>query len=267
MWQELRDELHPLGVEVVTVSLELSGPEASRPFIEAARPEHPSLLDPTHRLDALFGVVNIPNVIWIDEQGTIVRPAEPGWPGPTVLPESMRRLIAERAQKAAEQAAERPGASDAPARPNVMKAIQGGQDRAAYPDAIRDWAAHGASSRFAMTPEQAIASSRPRPRESSQAAAHFELANHFWRNGERDAAIPHFNACHRLQPDNWTYKRQAWSLVGNERAGGGELGRFNQVPVAGEEADWPFVSNFDADVAQLQPGEYYPNTMDVSPAG
>ena len=73
------------GLEVVTASLELSGPEASRRYIEAAhpsgRPTHPSLLDPTHQLDALFGVVNIPNVIWIDESGIIVRPPEPGWPG------------------------------------------------------------------------------------------------------------------------------------------------------------------------------------------
>jgi hypothetical protein len=65
---------------VVTVSLELSGPDISRPCIEAAGPEHPSLLDPAHRMDALFGVVNIPSVVWIDEQGVIVRPPEPGWP-------------------------------------------------------------------------------------------------------------------------------------------------------------------------------------------
>jgi hypothetical protein len=77
----LRTELHPKGLEIVTVSLELSGPEASRPYIEAAHPEHPSLLDPTHQVDSLFGVVNIPNVVWIDEAGMIVRPAEPGWPG------------------------------------------------------------------------------------------------------------------------------------------------------------------------------------------
>ena len=37
-----------------------------------------------HQMDALFGVVNIPNIVWIDEAGTIVRPAEPGWsPGDT----------------------------------------------------------------------------------------------------------------------------------------------------------------------------------------
>jgi len=257
VWQALRTEIHPLGVEIVTVSLELSGPEASRPFIEAAQPEHPSLLDPTHQMDALFGVVNIPNVIWIDENGVIVRPAEPGWPGETIYPESMRQMLAERARAAAEA----PQADDAPPRPNLMKLLSGGQDREAYPDAIRDWAHNGASSRFAMSPDQVVAASQPRGVEGSRAAAHFELANHFWRSGERDAAIRHFNESHRLQPDNWTYKRQAWSLVGNERVGGGDFGRFSQVPVPGEEADWPFDSNFDADVAKLVPGQYYPNTM------
>jgi len=257
VWQALRTELRPLGVEIVTVSLELSGPEASRPFIEAARPEHPSLLDPTHQMDALFGVVNIPNVVWIDEDGVIVRPAEPGWPGETVYPESMRQMLAERAQAAAKAAQ----SADAPPRPNLMALLSGGQDREAYPDAIRDWARHGAASRYAMTPEEVVAASQPRGAEGSEAAAHFELANHLWRAGEREAAIRHFNECHRLQPDNWTYKRQAWSLVGNERVGGGDFGRFSQVPLPGEEADWPFASNFDADIAKLQPGQYYPNTM------
>ncbi|NKB42470.1 MAG: TlpA family protein disulfide reductase, partial [Ilumatobacter sp.] len=55
------------------MSLELSGPGASRALIEAALPEHPALLDPTHQMSALFGVVNIPNVIWVDEAGMIVR--------------------------------------------------------------------------------------------------------------------------------------------------------------------------------------------------
>ena len=139
--------------------------------------------------------------------------------------------------------------------------LQGGQDRDAYPDAIRDWAQHGTQSRYAMTPGEVIAASQPRGIDTSRAAAHFELANHLWRIGNRDAAIRHFNECHRLQPDNWTYKRQAWSLIGDEQAGGGELGRFNQVPLPGKESDWPFASHFNADVAALQPGQYYPNTM------
>jgi hypothetical protein len=240
---------------VVTASLELSGPDASQPFIEAAGAEHPSLLDPTHQLDALFGVVNIPSVVWIDERGVIVRPPEPGWPGPTQYPESFRKRMAERAEQA-----KRESTGDEPKRPNLMKLLQGGQDRSAYPDAIRDWARNGADSQYVMQPEQVIAASQPRPPEMSEAAAHFELANHFWRTGDRAAAIEHFNECHRLQPGNWTYKRQAWSLVGNERVGG-EVGRFTQNPLPGEEADWPFASSFDADVAQLEPGQYYPKTI------
>jgi len=242
---------------VVTVSLELSGPEASRPFIEAARPEHPSLLDPTHQLDRAFGVVNIPNVVWIDEQGTIVRPAEPGWPGPQEYPEAMRQMMIERAKRAAAAAA----TGEGPKPVDLQRLLQGGQDREAYPEALRDWARNGAASRFAMTPEQVVAASQPRSADASAGAAHFELAEHLWLAGDRDAAIRHFNEAHRLQPDNWTYKRQAWSLVGNERAGGGEFGRFTQAPLPGEEADWPFAGSFTADVAALEPGQYYPRTM------
>jgi hypothetical protein len=247
----LRAELHPAGVEIVTVSLERSGPEASRPFIEAARPEHPSLLDPTHQMDALFGVVNIPNVVWIDEQGTIVRPPEPGWPsGRQELPPALFDAVA--------GVGRAPHAPPPPAEAHNVLAT--GQDREAYPDAIRDWAAHGADSPYAMSPDEVVARSQPRPLTVSQAAAHFELANWLWRSGDRDRAVVHFRDSHQLQPDNWTYKRQAWSLAGQERVGG-EYGRFVQGPLKGEENTWPYESDFLSDVAVLDEGAYYPKTM------
>ena len=231
----------------------MSGPEASRPYIEAANPQHPSLLDPTHQMDALFGVVNIPNVVWIDEQGVIVRPAEPGWPGARQpLPGS---LLSSLPKVGRAPTAPRPPEGFAPA-----DQLGSGQDRARYPDAIRDWVANGSASEFALTPHEVIARSQPRPLAMSEGAAHFELANQLWRKGDRAGAIVHFNECHRLQPDNWTYKRQAWSVVSNERVGG-EFGRFVQGPLVGEEADWPFASDFRSDVAMLEEGEYYPATM------
>jgi hypothetical protein len=239
---------------VVTVSLETSGPEVSRPLIEAARPEHPSLLDPAHRLDALLGVVNIPNVTWIDEEGVIVRPPEPGWPGDgkSRLPASIGRSMPKLGR-----------ARNAPPPPEGAigaKGLQTGQVREAYADAIRDWAGQGAGSRHVLSPAEVVARSQPRPPEVSQAAAHFELADHLWRNGERDRAIVHFNACHRLQPDNWTYRRQAWSLVSRERVAG-QAGLFAQGPVEGEEGDWPFESDFRSSVSILGDGEYYPRTL------
>ena len=67
MWQALRSELHPLGLEVVTVALDTGGIDAARPWIERAKAEHPSLIDQAHVMDALFGIVNVPCGVWIDE--------------------------------------------------------------------------------------------------------------------------------------------------------------------------------------------------------
>ena len=246
----------PLGVEIVTVSLELSDPEASRPFIEAASPDHPSLLDPKHQLDSLFGVVNIPNIIWIDEDGVIVRPPEPGWPPGDDYPDWLTGFLEER-----NAAVERKALAIEDSDPELAARLRGGQDRDSYPDALRDWARNGADSEFAMTPDEVLAASQPRGMDMSEGAAHFELANHLWTTGDRSEAIGHFNEAHRLQPDNWTYKRQAWSLVGNENAGGGEMGRFNQGPLPGAEDDWPFVGNFMEESAATPAADYYPSTM------
>ena len=110
---------------------------------------------------------------------------------------------------------------------------------------------------YALDPDEVVARSRPRSRTMSQAAAHFELAEYLWRAGSRERAIAHFNACHRLQPGNWTYKWQAYSLVAAERVAG-TAARFTQGPLAGEESAWPFDSDFRSEVEALGEGEYYP---------
>lgn len=232
----------------------MSGPDASRELIEAASPEHPSLVDPTHRMDALFGVVNIPNVVWIDERGMIVRPPEPGWPGGrSSMPKEMFDAIPELGSS--------PTAPTVPeGGPGQWDVLGSGQDRGTYADAIRDWVATGPDSQYALTADEVVARSQPRSSSMSQGAAHFELANALWHEGEREAAIAHFNECHRLQPDNWTYKRQAWSLLGRERVGG-KYGQFVQAPVKGEEAAWPFASDFTSDVVNTPVGGYYPSTL------
>ncbi|MBC8293920.1 MAG: thioredoxin family protein [Proteobacteria bacterium] len=45
-----------------------------REFIERAAPSHPSVIDTEHLVAELYHVVNVPTMIWIDEQGRICRP-------------------------------------------------------------------------------------------------------------------------------------------------------------------------------------------------
>ena len=58
---------------VITVALDKS-PEDARPWIQAAKPTHPSLIDIRHLVADLYNMVNVPTVVWIDEGGRIVRP-------------------------------------------------------------------------------------------------------------------------------------------------------------------------------------------------
>jgi len=73
VWQALSEELGGAGLAVITVALDRS-PEDARPWIEAARPTHPSLIDTRHVLADLYNIVNVPTILWIDERGRIARP-------------------------------------------------------------------------------------------------------------------------------------------------------------------------------------------------
>ena len=58
---------------MITVAIDKSAEDA-RPWIEAAKPTHPSLIDTRHVLADLYNLVNVPTILWIDERGRIVRP-------------------------------------------------------------------------------------------------------------------------------------------------------------------------------------------------
>ena len=61
MWRALRDELHPQGVELITVGLDSLGAEGCRAALETAAPSHPALIDTHHQMASHFGIVNIPH--------------------------------------------------------------------------------------------------------------------------------------------------------------------------------------------------------------
>jgi hypothetical protein len=204
VWQALRAELHPLGLEVVTIALDVDA-EQARPFIEAAQPEHPSLIDQGHVVDELFGVVNVPNGVWIDENGIIVRPAEPAHPGPNPATESFRTIdVSTVPPDVAEM---------------LIEARKIRSDPHVYAPMLRDWAEQGSASRFALAPDEVLRRSRVRGEPQARAAAHFELGQHLRRTGDHPAAVLHWREAHRLDPDNWTYKRNAWNFEDPGRQG------------------------------------------------
>ncbi len=75
MWQAIHEELAPQGLAVITVAIDRSLDDP-RPFIESAGATHPSLVDVDHRVADLYNMVNVPTVLWIDEDGRIVRPQD-----------------------------------------------------------------------------------------------------------------------------------------------------------------------------------------------
>jgi hypothetical protein len=168
----------------------------ARPFVDAASPTHPSLVDTGHVTDAAFGFTNVPMAVWIDENGTIVRPAEQASiePSPFKAAEIPDGLPPEIHDRLVE-----------------VKAMPGEPE--AYRAAIVDWATHRSASRFALSPDEVVARSQPRSADHARAAACFELGEHLRRTVGAEAAHPWWREAHRLFPENWTYKRQAWTLV------------------------------------------------------
>ena len=110
-----------------------------------------------------------------------------------------------------------------------------------YLAALRDWVAHGEGSRYALSPEQVLARSRPRDAAHARAAACFEIGQHLQRRGHSEDAVRWFRAAHDLAPENWTYKRQAWSLADPL-----------QGPTERYESDWL------TEVRRLGAESYYP---------
>jgi hypothetical protein len=230
VWQAVREELHPLGLEIVTVALDVD-PEAARPFIDAAQPRHPSLIDSTHVVDELLGVVNVPNGVWIDEDGMIVRPAEPAQPGKNPMTDQLHSLDLSTLP------------DDVAAMLTEARKIRSEPDL--YMEMLRDWVANGADSRYALTPDEVVRRSGTRRDDEARAAAHFELGEYLHRNGDHPGAIVHWREAHRLHPENWTYKRQAWNF---------------EDPVRQGRTD-AYESSWYEDVVRLGAENYYPKLV------
>ena len=178
VWQALYEELKGHGFVVITVALDKSADDA-RPWIEAARPAHPSLIDTRHVLADLYNIVNVPTVLWIDAQGRIVRP------------------------------------NDVTFATDTFKHVTG-LESARPLAAIRAWA-RGETS--ALPTEDARRLQTLPSASDQQARAEFGLGQWLWERGQRDAAERHFVRAGELAPHDFTIRRGTMPMRGIDPMG------------------------------------------------
>jgi AhpC/TSA family len=184
VWQSLHASLQDRNFSVVTIALD--EPAAARPWIERAQPSFPCLIDRHHHVADLYNMVNVPQAIWLNEAGRIVRPPENAGSS-----DAFRQMDRTTMQMSPEHIAER------------------NRTKQGYVAAVRDWVLKGSASTFVY--DEAAVRSRLRLPDAAVAKAHanFRLAQWLLRNGRSKAAAEHFAEASRLHPESWAIWRQA----------------------------------------------------------
>ena len=147
-----------------------------------------------HTVSSVFQFINVPMGVWIDEQGRVVRPAEPAWTSTRTDTFGGKPL-----------------------------AIEG----EIYVAALRDWVANGDQSAYVLSDEEFAQRVKPRSPTEMEADASFKLAVWFQQAGNAPLAAKYFARAQQLNPDDWNYHRQEWSFTPQE-AGKKWLEKFKQ---------------------------------------
>jgi len=174
--------------------------EAARPWVAEAKPSFVTLIDQNHLLSSLYNMVNVPQAVWIDERGRVVRPTETGG-SLDILREfdfdagGFKPEAQERAQ--------------------VVKST--------YFDAVKDWAVNGSDSQFAFDPAQAKAHVPAMTDDMSLAHVKFQLGQYLARQGRAEEADVLFAQCRELHPDSWNIFRETTERMEGGIAAGEEF--------------------------------------------
>jgi hypothetical protein len=211
VWQQLYAELKDNNFMVVSVAEESRGADHARPWIEQAKSEYWQLIDTEHRLEDLYNLVNVPQAIWIDEQGRIVRPPETA--GST---DHFRRMDLKARTMTPEDQVARLAA------------------RVAYMDAVRAWVITG---KHAMPADAARLNLPKVTPEIAEARARFRLGVWLRANGRVAEGDKEMAEASRLHPDSWSMWRQAADLDEVGKAGGPDF--WKRVAALGDKPYYP----------------------------
>ena len=180
VWAELQSELGE-GVVLISVALD-EDVDAVRHWARDEPPAplgYPVLVDRDHVVAERYGIVNVPTTVWIDEDGTIVRP-------PAI----------------------------APADDKFRDFTQ--IDSSLHHDALRRWVRDDVAP---LTDDEVRARQSAPAAELQAARTERRLAMHLLRAGRRDDAERHLAAAMELAPDDWTIVRGSMPVRGEDPFG------------------------------------------------
>ena len=225
MWQKIYDDFQDRNFVVIAVAMD-NDIEAARPWIEEAKPTYPVLIDRFHQLADLYNMVNVPQAVWIDEQGKIVRPTENAGAF-----EGFRALDFETMTVPDEVAA-------------TVK-----NSKSTYAAAVRDWAEKGADSVHAFSAEEAQAHVKAPDDNAAEAHVQFRLGLWLQQFGKAEEGAELLAKASELHPQSWSIWRQAADKLDNGLAAGpafwqrvtalGDNHYYQPVDMAGMPTDGP----------------------------
>jgi hypothetical protein len=185
MYEQVKDQ----NFIILAIAEESRGAETAREWIELAKPSYITLIDREHHVADLYNMVNVPQAVWIDEAGRIVRPAETA--GSHDAWRSMSR-------------------EDMSMSDDVVALINKAQTT--YVDAVRDWAINGAASRHAFKPAETRAHLELPSENVALANANFRLGFYLREHGKAAEGDAFLKTASDLRPESWNIYRQAMNL-------------------------------------------------------
>jgi hypothetical protein len=139
----------------------------------------PILIDPEHILTELYAISNVPTVIWIDADDRIVRPN-----GVAFGTDMFKEFT--------------------------------GVGSGMHMDAVREWVLAG---KIPIAPDAARSAVGDLTDDEVRARLHFRIGALARRRGDAATARRHLDEAGRLAPSDWTIRRAAMPLVGEDPFG------------------------------------------------
>ena len=172
----MQDELADHNFQVIAVAID-ENTEAVRGFMNGIT--YPVLMDVDHVLTELYAISNVPAVVMIDEDDTIV---QPNWNAYAT---------------------------------DTFKDYTG-IDSGEQLDIIRQWVINDTPM---MSVDEAKTAVGDLSAEEEQARLHFRIANHLRGAGDDDGAARNFDRASALAPHDWTIRRAMMPLRGADPFG------------------------------------------------